>query len=209
MISKKALLFVNGEPPNDYPDNLNDYTYIACTDGAYHNYVCRSAIVPDFIIGDLDSWQENVATPESIQIIHTPDQNKTDFEKAILYLANKGINEFTIYGASGHSSDHFLGNLSVAIQYYQQYKFMFYDNYCHFFFANKHEMIKGVKDKTISLMPLSSVTHLTLTGFQYALIDKTLELGGLTSLRNKAMTDEVEVTYQDGCLLIFISDLAR
>lgn len=206
MMSNKALLFVNGEPPRHYPNDIDSYSYIACTDGAFHSYLFDSQIVPDFIIGDLDSWDKNKPTPKQIQIIHTPDQNKTDFEKAILFLISKGIEEFVVYGASGRSSDHFLGNLSVAMQYYHQYKIIFYDNYCHFFFAQHHQLINNVKNHIISLMPLSKVTNLTITGFEYPLIEQTLMLGGLTSLRNKVIADSVEISFKNGDLVVFIED---
>ncbi|OCG03155.1 thiamine diphosphokinase [Gilliamella sp. wkB112] len=202
----KALLFVNGEPPQCYPTNLESYKYIACTDGAYHNYLANTAIIPNFIIGDLDSWDKDQPINEQIQIIHTPDQSKTDFEKALLFLASKGITEFSIYGATGHASDHFLGNLSVAKHYYHQYKIIFYDNYCHFFYANCHEVINHVKQRIISLLPMPKVTGLTITGFEYPLTEQTLIFGGLTSVRNKAVADQVEIFFKNGDLIVFVED---
>lgn len=206
MQKKTALLFVNGEPPKDIPSNIKDYTYIACTDGAYHSYLFTSAIEPDFIIGDLDSIDSTRAIPSKTQIIHTPDQSKPDFEKALLFLNSKGVTSFTIYGASGGASDHFLGNLSIGMQYYHQFKMMFYDNYCHFFFADHHQIIHHVKNHIVSLMPLSTVTNLTITGFEYLLNDKTLVLGGCISLRNKAIDDKVEISFKNGDLLILVQN---
>ncbi|TSJ90270.1 thiamine diphosphokinase [Gilliamella apicola] len=204
----RALLFVNGEPPKKLPTHLDlaNYQYIACTDGAYHSYLSESAIVPDFIIGDLDSINPKMTVPDKTQIIHTPDQSKPDFEKALLFLNSKGVTSFSIYGATGRASDHFLGNLSVAMQYHQQFKMVFYDDYCHFFFADHHQIIHHVKNHIISLMPLSTVTNLTITGFEYLLNDKTLVLGGCISLRNKALNDKVEISFKNGCLLIFVQN---
>lgn len=207
MTQRKALLFVNGEKPKNFPNDLDNYNHIACTDGAYHNYLSRTAIIPEFIIGDLDSLNKQEKIPHSIKIIQTPDQNYTDFEKAILFLADKGITQFIIYGASGNASDHFLGNLSVAMKYYQKYDFMFYDNFGRFFFANHQHQIKNVKNHTISLIPLSKVNHLTITGFQYPLENQTLTFGGLISLRNKAISDTVKISFKNGNLLVFIEDL--
>ncbi|QYN41778.1 thiamine diphosphokinase [Gilliamella sp. ESL0443] len=201
-----ALLFVNGEPPKNLPSHLGNYNYIACTDGAYHSYLSKSSIKPDFIIGDLDSINSNMTIPDKTQIIHTPDQSKTDFEKALLFLNSKGVTSFTIYGASGRASDHFLGNLSVAMQYHQQLKMLFYDDYCHFFFATNHQIIRHVKYHIISLMPLSKVTGLTITGFEYPLHNQTLSLGSFTSLRNKAINDTIEISFNAGDLLIFVQN---
>lgn len=201
---KKALLFVNGEPPTHFSQQLTQYDYIACTDGAYHNYLLQTDIVPHFIIGDLDSLHKQPIA-ENIEIIHTPDQNKTDFEKALLFLASKGMQAFDIYGATGHATDHFLGNLSVAKQYYHQYQLTFYDNYCYFFFLQKETTLTNVKNKTISLIPLTEVHGLTLSGFLYPLTNQSLQLGGFTSLRNKAIDNNISITFTDGDLLLFVS----
>ena len=202
----RALLFVNGEPPKKLPTHLANYHYIACTDGAYHSYLSESAIEPDFIIGDLDSINPKMTVPDKTQIIHTPDQSKPDFEKALLFLNSKGVTSFSIYGATGRASDHFLGNLSVALQYHQQFKMVFYDDYCHFFFATHHQIIHHVKHHIISLIPLSTVTHLTISGFKYPIDNQTLSLGGFTSLRNKAIADTVKISFKNGNLLVFIED---
>lgn len=201
----KALLFVNGEPPTHFPSELSQYHYIACTDGAYHNYLIDTDIVPDFIIGDLDSLH---STPiaGTIDVVHTPDQNKNDFEKALLFLADKGIKHFDIYGASGHASDHFLGNLSVAMRYYLKFELNFFDHYCRFFFAKNQSTIPQVKGKTISLMPFCKVYNVTISGFKYPLSNVNLQLDGLISLRNEAIEDEIRIEFDKGHLLLFISN---
>lgn len=201
---KKALLFVNGEPPKPLPTQLDKYDIVACTDGAYHNYLLESAIVPQFIVGDLDSLH-NQTINKNIQIIYTPDQNKTDFEKAILFLSSKGITQFDIFGANGHASDHFLGNLSVALQYHHQFNFTFHDNFCRFFFATSPMIINDVKDKIISLIPLSPVNKLNITGFEYPLTNTDLQFGGLISIRNKACQDQITINFEKGDLLVFIA----
>lgn len=208
MIAHRALLFVNGEPPHHFPSDLTGYHYVACTDGAYHNYLASTAIIPDFIIGDLDSYHHTMAVPDKIQIIQTPDQNKTDFEKAIIFLADKGIQHFDIYGATGHASDHFLGNLSVALQYHSQYQITFHDNYGHFFFAKKYQEIVNINNHIVSFIPFCEVTDLTITGVQYPLVNQTLTFGKFISVRNKAISDLVKITFQQGNLIIFIEDFS-
>ncbi|QIQ21942.1 thiamine diphosphokinase [Zophobihabitans entericus] len=199
---KKAILFVNGEA--SFPQNLTSYNIIACTDGAYHNYLQDSGILPDFLIGDLDSIHDKPIDPR-VTIIPTPAQDKTDFEKSLLFLMDKGISRIDIYGASGKSSDHFLGNLSVALQYKDSLQLTFYDNYTQFFFASPQMQFNNVKGKTISLIPFGEVFGLTLTGFEYPLTKADLKLGGLTSLRNKAKDDLVSISFEKGNLIVFIT----
>lgn len=204
----RALLFVNGEPPSKallrQHINLADYDCIACTDGAYEYLVQQHQIIPDFVIGDLDSIQTDII-PLPTKLIHTPDQNKTDFEKALLFLRQYGVTQFTVLGATGGASDHFLENISIACQYANQCDIRFYDEICYFFFVHSGQIIKNVKGKTISLMPFGQAQDVTLSGFVYPLTKVDLMLGGMTSVRNEAAEDHVSVTFSSGNLLAFVS----
>jgi thiamine pyrophosphokinase len=199
----KALLFLNGEPPTTLPRNLSDYAIIACTDGAYA-YLQHQQINIDYIIGDLDSINILPSTTVT-QVIRTPDQNFTDFEKALRFLMQKQVTDIDIYGVSGRASDHFLGNLSVGLAYSKQLNLYFYDNHSYFFYAKPCTQLKQVKGKIISIMPFPTAYGVTLTGFVYPLANATLYLGGLTSIRNQANRDTVEVKFEQGELIIFVN----
>ncbi|WP_392565500.1 thiamine diphosphokinase [Utexia brackfieldae] len=200
---KKALLFLNGMPPAQLPQNLADYQIIACTDGAYSNYLMQTAITVDYIIGDLDSL---TVSPADIEIIPTPDQNKTDFEKALLFLMAQDIHHVDIYGATGKASDHFLGNLSTGLQYHSQLSLNFYDDYNCLFFADKQQLkLEHVKDKIISLLPFPVAKSVSLQGFVYPLTNTDLTFGQFISLRNQAKEDTVEISFESGNLLICIN----
>ena len=53
---------------------------------------------------------------------------------------------------------------------------------------------------------MAKVTNLTITGVKYPLSNATLTLRGLTSLRNKAIMDFVEISFKNGDLLVFIEN---
>lgn len=203
MIMHKALLFLNGEPPTALPTNLSDYAIIACTDGAYA-YLQHHHINIDYIIGDLDSIN-SLPNTSVTQIIHTPDQNFTDFEKALRFLIQKQVTDIDIYGVSGRASDHFLGNLSVGLAYSKQLNLCFYDNHSYFFYAKPCTQLKHVKGKIISIMPFPTAYGVTLTGFLYPLANATLCLGDLTSIRNQANRNTVDVKFEQGELIIFVN----
>jgi thiamine pyrophosphokinase len=63
----------------------------------------------DFISGDFDSHTGNDENIYHEKFIFTPDQNFTDFQKALDILKNKGIKKVDVYGGSGGEQDHFLG----------------------------------------------------------------------------------------------------
>lgn len=200
----KALLFLNGKKPTILPENLGSYSIITCTDGAYSRYVKNLPFTISYISGDLDSVQVSTI-PTSIPIIETPDQNKTDFHKALELLLDKGIHNVDVYGGSGRESDHFIGNLSTALFFKNKLRITFYDDYSKFFFSGKSTKINGAKGKTISLIPFFEAKNICTKGLQYPLSNETLIFPQRLGTRNVAVENEVVITYGEGELLIYIS----
>jgi thiamine pyrophosphokinase len=200
MKQKKVFLLLNGEAPIMLP-NLSNYALICATDGAYH-YLAENNIVPDLVCGDLDSSQE---IPKNIEVIHTPNQDYTDFDKTLQILLEKGFTEIDVFGASGKEQDHFLGNLHTAIQFKGKLNLTFFDNYSRYFLADKSTEISDCKDKIVSLVPFPKATNITTEGLQYPLKNEDLIFGKRIGTRNKAIKNKVEITFKSGELFIFIN----
>ena len=209
---KKALLFINGEPPKKFP-NLSDYELIACTDGAFH--YLRELNFPleklDFISGDFDSHkiEEEIiqqAQNHSFEIIETPDQNKTDFHKALELILKKGFESIDVYGGSGGEQDHFLGNLSVAYAFKDKLNLQFFDEYSSYYFIPKNFSISDVKGKMISLMPFPIAKNIETKGLKWPLYKEDLILGERIGTRNIAENKDVTIKYNQGDLLIFVGN---
>jgi thiamine pyrophosphokinase len=201
---KKALLFINGNAPKDLL-NFANYDLVACTDGAL-NYLLKfdSNIVSklDFISGDFDSVEVSNFNDE--KFIETPDQNKTDFQKALEIILEKGIENADVYGGSGGEMDHFLGNLSVADFMKSKMKIQFFDEFSSYYFIPKNFEISGVKGKMISLFPFPKAESITTKGLKWPLYKENLKIGERIGTRNVAENDVVTVKYEKGNLLIFI-----
>ena len=101
-MSKTALLFINGTPPKNLP-NTEGYAIIACTDGAFHYLKEKNFTLEklDFISGDFDSHEGNDENIYQEKFIFTPDQDFTDFQKALEILKNKGLKKVDVFGGSG------------------------------------------------------------------------------------------------------------
>lgn len=209
---KKALLFINGEPPKEF-SNISDYELIACTDGAFHylkelNFPLEKL---DFISGDFDSYTEFFDSAQDerqydFEIIETPDQNKTDFHKAIEIILEKGFKNIDVYGGSGGEQDHFLGNLSVAFAFKDKANLQFFDNYSSYYFIPKKFTISDVKGKMISLMPFPIAKNIETKGLKWPLYKEDLILGERIGTRNIAENKEVVIKYKKGDLLIFVGN---
>lgn len=200
----KIALFLNGELSFfNKKDFFNCYEKIFVTDGAY-NYIKDMDLYPDFIIGDLDSIDNNFLKKKNIKIIYIEDQNITDFEKALKFIFfNKFLN-IDIWGASGKEQDHFLGHLSIASKYKNKLSLIFHDNYYNYFFADKINRFYNVKNRKISLFPFPKVNGLTTKGLKYSIYNDSLEIGHKIGIRNLAIKNTIEITYSEGILIIFI-----
>lgn len=204
-MSKAALLFINGTPPKNLP-NTEGYTIIACTDGAFHYLKEKNFPLDklDFISGDFDS---HTGSDENIyyeKFIYTPDQNFTDFQKALDILKNKNIKKVDVYGGSGGEQDHFLGNLHVAFLFKDLMEITFYDEFSSYFFIPKDFEINNVEGKMVSLLPFPKVENLVTEGLNWELKNEDLEITKRIGTRNFATKSTVKISYSDGDLLVFI-----
>lgn len=201
----KALLFINGDAPKSFPD-LNNYGLIACTDGAFHYLKKMNFPLDklDFISGDFDSHSGSDENIYEGKFIHTLDQDKTDFHKALEIILEKSFSEIDVFGGSGGEQDHFLGNLTVAYAFKDRMKIKFYDEFSEYYFISNHFKLKGVKNRMISLYPFPSVNNITTKGLNWPLTNGSLSIISRIGTRNFAIEDEVSVEYESGDVLFFV-----
>lgn len=197
----RVALFLNGQAPTKIPD-LSQFKKIYCTDGAY-GYLKRLNIVPDVVSGDFDSISTS-EIPSEIEVVVTPDQNFTDFEKALEIILAENYTEVYVYGSSGMEHDHFLGNLSSGLKFKDQLTILFFDDFSYYFFTEKLIVLEGYKGRIISLFPFPTAKGITTKGLKYPLVSEDLDLGIRVGTRNIAIEDEVEIEYKEGELLLFI-----
>ncbi|KIC63477.1 thiamine diphosphokinase [Chryseobacterium taiwanense] len=203
----KVLLFINGDAPKSVPD-LETYGLIACTDGAFHylknlNFPLEKL---DFISGDFDSHSGKDENIYEDKFIYTPDQDKTDFHKALEIILERGFTNVDVLGGSGGEQDHFLGNLTVAYRFKDQMNIKFFDDFSEYYFVPKKMILQGVKDKMISLYPFPMVDHITTNGLNWELTNGSGSITTKLLTRNFAVKDEVSIEYETGDLLLFVGN---
>jgi len=203
---EKALLFINGIPPEKLPET-EGYSLIACSDGAFHYLKEKNFPLDqlDFISGDFDSHLGKDDNIYHEKFIHTPDQDKTDFEKSLEIIAEKGFSKIDVYGGSGGEMDHFLGNLTVASRFKNQMEITFYDEFSTFFFAPNHLVLENVKGKMISLFPFPLAESISTKGLNWPLNKENLNITGKIGTRNFASEDQVIIDFERGELVVFVA----
>ena len=199
---EKVFLLLNGEAPKRLPD-VSRYALICATDGAYSTLE-QHGITPDLVAGDFDSCPDLPKKPQT-QVVHTPDQNYTDFEKMLKVLYQRGYQAIDIFGASAQAQDHFLGNLHTAVRWKERLRLTFFDDFGAYFLADPHTILTDVKHKIISLIPLPTAEDVFTEGLKYPLKNETLAFGTRIGTRNEATAHTATIRFEKGHLLIFVS----
>ncbi len=203
----KAILFLNGNINVDFCQNhiqkLNDDCDIYCTDGAYLKVKNSDYIVSELqkVIGDFDSLDY----VDNELFLVNKDQYSTDFEKALEYLLQLNVTDVIVYGASGGEMDHFLSNMSIAKSYSKKINLKFIDEHSEYFFIPNIYQTQNIQNKMISVMPFPFATNVYYKGLEYILTGQDLALGESTGARNSAKEDSIEIKYDKGSILLFIS----
>ena len=90
----------------------------------------------DVLLGDFDGdfnpeiYKEKQYPPE---IVHTPDQNKTDLEKAFDYLIEKGHQAVNVVWATGKRADHTISNITNIVRFRNKLKIVILDDHSKIF----------------------------------------------------------------------------
>lgn len=206
-----ALLIANGEScSSELMEQLLEWSpTVVVLDGAIDRVV-EKGIKVDVFLGDFDSKEMDLdSLRESqypIQIEHTLDQDKTDLEKGIEYLINKGYPAVNIVWATGRRMDHTFANISNIAKYRNQIKIVMLDNHSKItpllplpFVFEKWYLAETV----ISLLPLDNVLGITTSNLKYPLREESLQLLGRMGNSNSVDKDGlVRISFSKGNLLL-------
>ncbi|QJW89384.1 thiamine diphosphokinase [Spirosoma taeanense] len=202
-----ALLIANGEAcqPELMGQLLEWSPVVVVLDSAIWR-VLDLGIKVDVLLGDFDralDLDTIRAQQYPLEVVHAPDQNKTDLEKGIEYLIEHGFPAVNIIWATGRRADHSLTNMTSIVRYKDQIRIVLLDDYSKIFplvgrFEKWYEA-----GTTISLIPVGTVTGIATEGLLYNLHDESLRLGYRTGSSNEAARDGfVRITAGEGDLLI-------
>lgn len=202
-----ALIIANGESCSfELLGQLLEWSpFVVVLDGAV-NRVLELGIKFDVLLGDFDRNLDHdfVLTQQSdIEIVHTPDQDKTDLEKAIDFVIERNFPAVNIIWATGRRTDHTITNLTNIVRYKHLIKIVMIDDYSKVFpLVDKFEKWY-VAGTPISLIPVGTVGGIKTEGLKYNLDDESLVLGYRSGNSNEAEKDGfVKISTKSGDLLI-------
>lgn len=200
-----ALVVCNGEMPSRalIAPLLKRRPYILCADGGA-NRIRSFGITPHAIIGDLDSITDRTRHHFSdVPVIHEPDQNSTDLEKALDHLLGLRVRSAVVIGATGERADHTVSNLSILAKYHTRLALQFLDERCTIEAVRKRVRFRAPLGQQISLVPMGLCEGVTTAGLKYPLRSERLAFGVREGTSNEAVATTVTVSVRSGHLLLF------
>lgn len=168
--------------------------------------VLQLDIKVDVLLGDFDGDFNPEIYKEKqypLEIVTTPNQDKTDLEKAFDYLIDKGHKAVNVVWATGRRADHTITNITNIVAYRNKLKIVILDDHSKIFLLpNKFE--KWYTANTpISLIPIGKVSGITTHNLFYPLQNEELTIGYRTGSSNHVAQDGiVTITHIEGDLLL-------
>ncbi|WP_026976930.1 thiamine diphosphokinase [Flavobacterium tegetincola] len=202
-----ALIIANGESCSpELLGQLLEWSPIVVVLDSAMTRVVELGIKVDVLLGDFDrnfnaDKYKNAQYP--IEIVHTPNQNKTDLEKAFDYLIERKIPAVNVVWATGRRADHTITNVTNIVRYQNDLKIVILDDYSKVFQLPR-KFQKWYPSKTIlSLIPIGLVEGISSENLEYPLENDTLTIGYRTGSSNSVLSDGmVTITHSDGDLLL-------
>lgn len=205
-----ALIIANGEACSfDLLGQLLEWSpFVVVLDQAIHR-VIELGIKIDVLLGDFDGNIDLTEIEKSqypIEIIHTPDQEKTDLDKAFDMLISRGFPAVNVVWATGRRADHSMTNMTNIVRYKSKLQIVLIDDYSIIYplLSTPNVFEKWfAKGTPISLIPVGTVTGIRTENLLYKLDNESLMLGYRAGSSNEAAEDGiVRISYEEGDLLL-------
>lgn len=202
-----ALIIANGAAcSNELLGQLLEWSPLVIVLDSAIERVMQLDIKVDVLLGDFDRGfnpevYKDLQYP--IEIVHTPDQNKSDLEKAFDYLIERKIPAVNVVWATGRRADHTITNLTNIVRFKDLIKIVILDDYSKIFQLPKNFHKWYTANTNISLIPVGVVSGIYSENLVYPLKDDILTIGYRTGSSNAVEKDGiVTLTHSDGDLLM-------
>jgi thiamine pyrophosphokinase len=203
-----TIVFANGviENPELITSILKSGKFFIAADGGLR-HMRKLGLIPNLVIGDLDSITENDLEwilKNQIETRKFPqEKDQTDLELALQAAVERGGDPIIVVGALGGRIDLTLTNIYLLLMpELQGVDIRFDDGHEEVFLIQNHAEVRGKKGDTVSLLPLlSPVTGINTEGLRYALCDEILFPERSRGVSNEMVSYKVKISLRSGLLL--------
>ncbi len=202
-----ALIIANGaECSKELLGQLLEWSPLVIVLDSAIERVINLGIKVDVLLGDFDRGfnpEQYLDMQYPLEIVHTPDQDKTDLDKAFDYLISRKIPAVNVIWATGRRADHTITNITNIVRYRDLLKIVILDDNSKIF------LLPQVFEKwypaatPLSLIPIGKVKGISSKNLKYPLNSDELTIGYRTGSSNEALQDGmVTITHEAGDLLM-------
>lgn len=153
-----------------------------------------AGLVPEAIIGDLDSLFDREGWERRTRVLHVAEQITTDFQKA-LYCTSAPVT--LALGMTGKRLDHTLAALSALLQVGATRKVMLVDDVDVALTVSGAFGFSAERHERVSVHPLLPTRFERSSGLRYPLDGLTLDPAGRLGTSNEATGGTVEIVPAD------------
>ena len=200
---KRAIIACNGNIETGLIEKTrrkNDF--FICADGGANHFL-KTKIVPNIIVGDMDSITENAKRIFSgvEKLAYPKNMNFTDSELALRLALEHGFNEIVFLGATGSRTDHLLSNVMLLSQVPEGIDARIAGEKSELFLVRKSRTVKGKKGDRVSLIPVENVSGLSLSGFKFNARNISLKVGEGRGMSNELTGRKALISLKKGRLI--------
>ncbi len=161
---------------------------VAADGGA--NWCAEAGIVPDAIIGDMDSLENRVRWAAKTRLIEVSEQDSTDFEKCLYSTSSPLVLGL---GLTGGRLDHTLSALDVAARCAGKRQIILTGETDVVVVAKGDFSFAATQGARVSIHPVVPVRFLRSPGLDFALDGVVLAPGKRSGTSNRATTGAFEI----------------
>ena len=207
MSGKLTVILADGDFPNTPPALaiLKKAERIICCDGAAAS-LTGLGIIPDRIVGDLDSLPEKFKERFADRLVHVKDQETNDLTKAFNFCCASGFSNIVILGATGKREDHTLGNLSLLAEYAKKIPdISCVTNYGVFKIVSSPGVYSSHAGQQVSIISLTPGAEVSSENLKYPLNKLVLKYWWQATL-NEALGDSFSLDFPEGTVLLLFQE---
>ena len=198
-IKKNISVDLNGQIPSDKSliQRISSSDYIISVDGSA-NQLNKLNILPNVVIGDFDSIES--FNDSNVELIEANDQSKTDFRKTLEWCIKKNISHISIFGISGKSEDHFLGNYYTLNDFSNKIDWIAFTDFSIISPCVRKKEFDSYKGQKISLFSMKGDTLVSSKNLEYPL-DSYLLSPSDNAIRNISISDKFIIESSNNILV--------
>ncbi|MCJ7447453.1 MAG: thiamine diphosphokinase [Bacteroidales bacterium] len=203
-MSSNTIILADGSfPEHEIPlGYLTNAERIICCDGSAENLL-KTGIIPEAIVGDMDSLKKGIAKRFSDRIYRDKSQETNDLTKAVKWCVMRGFKEIIILGATGKREDHTVGNISLLAEYVKDADVVMVTDTGIIRPFRESCKVSSYPGQQVSIFSIDPANEITSKGLKFPLKNRKIENWWVATL-NEAVGKSFSLEFKGGPVIVYL-----